>query len=196
LLSLMSCVALGCSHLGSVGLGPAIARPGGVERSYGSELRLRHGAGSSDGEGVTLLELEGRAAVTPRASAISLGLGPAYLRWLGPLALTGRVTPALGAQYFARTPFASAGVHGGLSLGFVLQTSEQPWSVGPWPAAMRDPTWLTTVRERTLLTLELTGAVDAHVRGSTLAAGLLLGIAWSDEQLSKKRADVPPWFLR
>ena len=70
-LSLVGCLALSCSHLGSVGLGPAVAHTSGVKRSYGSELRLRHGAGSSDGEGVTLLEVEGRAAVTERVSAIS-----------------------------------------------------------------------------------------------------------------------------
>lgn len=197
MLSLIGYVALGCSHLGSVGVGPAIARPPGIEMSYGDELRLRQGAGSSDDDGVRLLEVEGRVAVTERASAISVGLGPAYLRWLGPVALTGRITPALGAQYFSRTPFASAGVHGGLSVGFVLESSEHELgSFGPWPAVARDPTWSVVGRERTLLTLELSGAADAHGRGATLSAGLLLGIAWSDEQLRKKREEPPVWFLR
>jgi len=178
-------------------VGPAIARPTGIEKSYGAELRLRHGTGSSDDDGLTLLEVEGRAAVTERASAISIGLGPAYLHWLGPVALAGRLTPAVGAQYFDRIVFASAGVHGGLGLGFVLESSESELrSWGPWPAATQGPTWTMVMRERTLLTLELTGAADAHVRGATLSAGLLLGIAWSDEQLSKKREELPPGFLR
>jgi hypothetical protein len=194
---LIGCLTLGCSHLGSIGVGPAIARPTGIEKSYGDELRLRYGAGSSDDEAITLLEVEGRAALTERTSAISIGLGPAYLHWLGPVGLTGRITPALGAQYFAQTPFASAGVHGGLGVGFVLESSERELrSFGPWPAATQGPTWMMVVRERTLLTLELTGAADAHVHGATLSAGLLLGIAWSDEQLSKKREESAPWFLR
>lgn len=195
--SVVGCLALGCSHLGSVGVGPAIARPSGIEKSYGAELRLRHGTGSSGDDGLTLLEVEGRAALTERASAISIGLGPAYLHWLGPVALTGHITPAVGAQYFDRIVFASAGVHGGFGLGFVLESSESELrSWGPWPAATQGPTWTMVMRERTLLTLELTGAADAHVRGATLSAGLLLGIAWSGEQLSKKREQPAPWFPR
>lgn len=195
MLSLVGCVTPGCSRLGSVGVGPAIARPSGIEESYGDELRLRHGAGSSDGDSVTLLEVEGRAAVTERASAISVGLGPAYLRWLGPVALAGRITPALGAQYFARAPFASAGVHGGLSIGLVLESSQsERRSWGPWPAATQGRTGIMVGRERTLLTLELSGAADAHARGATLSAGLLLGIAWTDEQWAKKGEELAPWF--
>jgi hypothetical protein len=116
---------LGPKALRSVtaGVGPVVARPPGIEKSYGAELQLREGAGSSDGAGLTVFELQGRAAVTERASAISVGLGPAYLHWLGPAALMGRISPMLGVQYFDRTVFASAGLNGGLGLGFVLEES-------------------------------------------------------------------------
>jgi hypothetical protein len=36
--------------------------------------------------------------------------------------------------------------------------------------------------------LELTGSADAHVRGVTLSAGILLGLSWSEEHLSRERS--------
>lgn len=193
MLTLLASLALGCSRLSGVSVGPVVARPPGIEKSYGGELRLWQGAGSSDGDGLRVFELEGRAAVTERVSAISVGLGPGYLHWLGPAALTGRVSPALGVQYFDRTVFASAGLHGGLGLGFALEESVHElrrW--GPWMEAA--PAGSIVRRERTLLTLELTAAVDGHVRGATLATGLLVGIAWSVEQISQPRIDPLPRF--
>jgi hypothetical protein len=186
LLALCSIVA-GCSHLGSVGVGPVLVRPSGVERSFGDELRLRQGGGSSDGEALTVVEAQARIAVAERASAVAVGLGPAYLSWFGPLSLTVRGAPMLGVQYFDRTVFPSAGLHGGLALGMTMGASERrsvSWRI--WADVPVDGRYERYVRERTLLTLELTGAADAQVRGATLSAALLLGVAWSDEQLTRE----------
>jgi hypothetical protein len=46
------------------------------------------------------------------------------------------------------------------------------------------------LRQRTLLTLELTGAADAHARGATLSVGILLGLAWSEEYVTRP---LLPW---
>jgi hypothetical protein len=186
------CVA-GCSQLARLGVGPVVARPDGSRAATGDELRVREGVGSSNGTEVSLLETEGRLVVTERTQALSLGVGPAYLRWFGPAALTVSLTPAFGAEYFDHTAFATAGVHGGLGLGFVLSGSERqshPW--GPWWPELETLN-LTFVRRRTLLTLELAGAADARSRGTSLMAGVLIGIAWSDEQYE---VEAPSLMLR
>jgi hypothetical protein len=174
----------GCSRLGGVSVGPMVARPSAMKASYGDELRLRHGAGSSDGSELSVFEFEGRLALTQRVGAVGVSIGPAYVRWLGPMALMARASGGFGAEYFDHTVFASAAAHGGFGLGFVLESSEQeqprrgPWLAVPQPelgGSMRR-------RERTLLTLEPTGSVDAHVRGVTLSAALLIGLSWSEEE--------------
>lgn len=184
----------GCSHLGSVGVGPALVRPSGVERSFGDELRLRRGAGSSDGEALTVVEAQARIAVAERASAVAVGVGPARLRWLGPLSLTARASPMLGVQYFDRTVFPSAGLHGGLSLGWTMGASQRrSAALRIWAGVPANGRFERYVRERTLLTLELTGAADAQARGATLSAALLLGVAWSEEQLTREVPLLEPW---
>lgn len=191
----------GCSELGSLAVGPVAARPNGEQTSYGDELQLRFGAGSSDGEALSVLESQARLAITERASAVSVGLGPAHVRWLGPAALTARIAPQLGVAYFDRTLFASAGLHAGLGLGAVLQESERPLAWGPWWPELQaaTPQFRSLVRRRTLLTLELTGSADAQARGAVLALGLLVGLAWSEEQYTSDiplLPQVPPLFRR
>jgi hypothetical protein len=193
-------LSLGCSHLASLGVGPIVTRPSGERASYGDELRVREGAGSSGEQGLTVIEAQARVAVAERASAAAVGAGPAYVRWLGPAALSARIAPMLGAQYFDRTVFASAGLHAGLGAGAVLVETEQVlprwgpiWATG-MPASETETE--SYRRERTLLTLELTFAADAQARGATLTAGALIGLAWSEEQRVRERPRLRPrrWF--
>lgn len=185
-------LVLACSRLGSFAVGPIVSHPTGVEASYGDELRLRRGAGSGDDDALSVIEAQARLAVTERASAVSVGVGPAHLRWAGPLAFTLRAAPMLGAQWFDRTVFASAGLHGGLGAGLVLDEAEHVlpriWTIGP-PMTERET--IDYRRDRTLLTLELSGSADVQARGVTLSAGILIGLAWSEEHLTRER----PSFL-
>jgi hypothetical protein len=195
LIALCGVVSLtpGCSHLGSLGVGPVITRPSGVETSSGNELRLRQGSGSNEAESLSVIEAQARFAVAERASALAVGVGPAYLRWFGPVAFTVRGAPMLGGQYFDRTVFASAGLHGGLGCGLKIDETEQlAPRFGPIWAGIPPPKHETVsyLRQRTLLTLELTGAADAHARGATLSVGILLGLAWSEEYVTRP---LLPW---
>jgi hypothetical protein len=197
--SLASAVA-GCSHIQRLGVGPVAVRPDNGKTSYGDELRLRASAGTSDGRTLPVVEAEGRLLLSERTHSLTVGLGPAYLRWLGGHALLASFTPALGAEYFDRTLLASAGLHGGLGWGVTLseERDERSSSGMGWPEMeMGNQTpYVTVSRQRTLLTLELTGAVDARSRGVSYAAGLLVGLAWSEEQWTHAAPLRPPWGLR
>ena len=197
--ALVACCVAGCSELERLGVGPVVARPDSAKTSYGDELRVRIGAGTSDGRSLSVVETEGRLLVTNRTQALSFGVGPGYLHWFGPSALTVSLTPALGAEYFDRTLFASAGLHGGLGLGIVLAQNEHPQAPGMWWPALagfNGGRRIGIVRRRTLLTLELTGAADARSRDTTLAAGLLIGIASSAERYYVEVPAVAPgWHL-
>jgi len=187
-------VTAACSHLGSVAFGPIVTRPSGHERSFGDELRLRRGAGSSEGNSLTVVEAQARLAIAGRVSALLVGAGPAHVHWAGPIAFTLRAAPMLGVQYFDETVFASAGAHGGLGLGVTLAESERKapsWYLIELPPPKSDSELV--VRERTLLTLELSGAADAQARGATLSAGVLVGLAWSEEQ---RERPLLPWRQR
>jgi hypothetical protein len=160
---------------------------------------LRGAAGTSDGRALSAIELEGRLLVTQRSQALSFGVGPAYLHWMGPAALLFSLTPALGGEYFDRTVLATAGLHGGLGLGLALsETTARSfgWMGLPALAMPGQDRYLTIVRARTLLTLELTGAADARSRGASFAAGLLVGLAWSDERYTESAPPLEPWLLR
>jgi hypothetical protein len=167
--------------------------------SYGDELRLRAAAGTSDGSALTVAEAEARLVVSQRTQGLWVGVGPTYLHWLGPTAITLSCAPALGVETFDRTLFASAGLHGGLGLGVVLSDAESerfPHGWLPWPEpGMPQPRYLAITRRRTLLTLELTGGADARASGASLAAGLLIGLAWSDERYTREAPPLPAWHL-
>jgi hypothetical protein len=110
------------------------------------------------------------------------------------------LTPALGGECFDRTVLATAGLHGGLGLGLALTESEDRGMghLGWRPLGMPDQdAYISVVRRRTLLTLELTGAADVRSRGASFAAGLLVGLAWSDERYDEKAPPLsPPWLFR
>jgi hypothetical protein len=140
-------------------------------------------------------EAQARFAIAARSSAVAVGLGPAYLYWVGPVAFTARAAPLFGVQYFDKTVFLSAGAHSGLGVGMTLAQSEHAgpswhiWEVGEGKSE-------SVVRKRTLLTLELSGAADTQVRGATFSAGILVGIAWSEEQWQRERLTQRPWGLQ
>jgi hypothetical protein len=187
---------MGCSHLGRMGVGPVAVRGDDADLSVGDELRLRTAAGSSDGKGLMLVEAQGRLVVSQRSQALSFGLGPTYLHWLGPAALTLSGAPALGIENFDRTVYATAGLHGGAGLGVVLSNAVHERSSMPGLMALRnEPGYIAITRRRTLLTLELTGAADARTSGASLAVGLLIGLAWSDEQYTQAIREAPWWPL-
>jgi hypothetical protein len=173
-----------------------MARPGDGKPSFGDELRWREAAGESDGSALTGVELEGRLLVTQRSQAFSLGVGPTYLHWLGPAAISLSLTPALGGEYFDRTVLATAGLRGGLGLGLTLAEGGERGLDGfglPDVVMPNVGRYVRVIRRRTLLTLELTGAADVRSRGGSVAAGLLVGLAWSDERFTEPAPPLPAW---
>jgi hypothetical protein len=181
----LSVVLTSCTNVTRLGVGPVVAYPGGDGPSYGDELVLRRGIGTSDFEGISIAEYEARLLVTERTQAVSLGAGYAGLRWVGPALLTLNVTPALGLERCRGKPLGNVGIHGGTGLGFTLaqSLSERPgWQPLPKHYRMHSREYVVRERERTVLTFELTGSVDARgTREPLLTAGFLVGLAFTSE---------------
>jgi hypothetical protein len=181
-----------------VAAGPVAAYPDDGDPSYGGELRVRKGAGGSDSEEASFLEFGGRLLVTERTQAIGVGMGGAYLRWLRPGVLTVSVMPSLGVERFLEKPFMNLSLHGSVGTGFILKEQlhrDRAWALTPEMVGPPDGT-ISVVRRRFLLTLDLTGAIDARTTRQPLyGVGILLGIARIDERYSVDAPEpVHPMF--
>jgi hypothetical protein len=185
----------GCSATTGLGVGPTATRTAG-RSAYGDELRLHAGVGSSDGSSVTTVDARASLRVTSKDQALGLALGPSYAHWLGHGVVTLRAEPGLGLGRYDSVLFVEPGLTLGLGTGWVLGERERP--IEPWSmiAAMEGApvSWTTVRRERRLLTLELTGGVEAlGGRPALFHASLLVGIAWFDERYTRERPP-PPWL--
>jgi hypothetical protein len=180
-------LAFGCSHMSRFALGPAVAYPDDGDASYGGELRVRTGAGSSDEKSATFLEVGGRLLVTERTQALGVGMGPAYLHWLGPSAITASLTPGLGVEHFQQKPFMNFSLNGSLGTGLVLEErvrGDRPWAITPEAVGLPDGTILLR-RDRVVLTLDVTGSIDARTTRQPLyGIGILIGVAKIGERYS------------
>jgi len=173
--------AFGCSHIARAAAGPVVAYPD--ERpSYGGELRVQGGAGTSDAKSAAFLEVGGRLLVTERTQALGAGVGPAYLLWLGPSAFRAAVMPGIGVERYLDKAFMNFSLHGSLGTALVLEGNvrrDRSWDFLP-PEAMGFPPdhRITLRRTRLLVTLDVTGNLDARTTREPLyGVGLLVGFA-------------------
>jgi len=174
-----------CTNVTRLGVGPVAAYPGGQGASYGDAFVLRRGVGTSDFEGISIGEYEARAVVTEDTQAASLGAGYSAMRWLGSGMLGLSVTPALGIERCRGKMLGNAGLHGGFFTGITLAEVATQRRV-PYResrhAGLGVPEYVIRERERTVLTLEFMGSVDARgTREPLLMSGLLVGLAWTNE---------------
>jgi hypothetical protein len=155
---------------------------------------VRKGAGGSDSQEASFLEYGGRLLVTERTQAIGVGMGGAYLRWLRPGVLMASIMPGLGVERFRDKPFMNLSLHGSLGTGFVLKEGlrrDRSWALTPEMVGLPDGT-ISVVRGRFLLTLDVTGAIDARTTRQPLyGIGILVGLAWIAERYE---VDVPEPF--
>jgi hypothetical protein len=180
-----------------VAAGPVVAYPDDGEPSYGDELRLRTGAGTSDGDDLAVAETGMRLLVTERSQSLGAELGPAYVLWLGPSAFTASFTPGLGVEHFDDKVFFNASLHGALGTGIVLDERVRRDHSWNWLVQMEGvpegPPHV--IRKRIVLTLDIAGGLDARTtRDPLFTVGVLVGIAWVNERYTVPAADpVEPW---
>jgi hypothetical protein len=158
------------------------------------------GVGSSNGASATTLDAAANLRLTKKTQALNFDLGPAYVHWLGRSLVTLRAAPGFGLERYDSVLFVDLALRGALGAGLVVgeRTRElRHWSVLPEMEGVMDEGWMSLRRERTVLTLELTGAVEVlGARPVLLTAGVLVGISWFDETFTGERSRQPgPWWL-
>ncbi len=200
----MAASALGCSSLHGVAVGPVLASSGG-RSSYGDELHVRAGLGSSDGAGLTTFDAGASVRVTKRTQSLAGDLGPAFARWFGPALLSFGPTTGLAVERYAGKLFVDPALHGALMGGLALD--ESTVSVRPWnfmfgepvpyfePGAEPQP-WLEQYarvrRNRTVLTLELRGGIEPRfTRDALWTAGILVGLTFVSEEFNVRAFRFP-----
>lgn len=182
-------------------MGPVAASSEG-RTSYGDELRVRKGVGSSDGGGLTTFDAGASVRVTKRTQSMTGDLGPTFSRWLGPTLLSFSPATGLGFERYAGKAFVDAALHGALTGGFVLDeatTTERPWQFmfgepvlyevepGVGPPSKLEP-HVTVRRRRTVLTLELRGGLEPRFTREPLwTAALLVGLTSVSEVFNVRR---------
>ena len=187
--------------MSGLAVGPAVAQSGG-RSSYGDELRLHAGLGTSDGVSLTTAEAQAMLRVTGSSQALNFAVGPAYTRWLGPSLVSFRAAPALGLARYDSVLFVDPSLTAAVGTGLVLgerSRAMRPWGLLPDVAGGLDEPrgYETRRRERTVLTLGLTGSVEAlGNRPVLLAVGLLVGLSWFDERFVAPAPILPRPFLR
>jgi len=186
-----------CTNVTRFGVGPVAAFPDDQGASWGDELILRRGIGTSDFSSIAAAEYEARALVTERTQALSLGAGPTYMPWLGPVLVSMSGTPAVGIERVHHKVLGNVGLHGGLGLSFPLAESLNESrhvplvQMGPW-----NDGYVSQARDRTLLGFELTGSVDVRgTRAPLLAAGLLVQLTFTEERREVPVPAIAPGLL-
>jgi hypothetical protein len=176
-----------CTNVTRVSAGPAVAFPGDGHESYGEEIVLRRGIGTSDFETIGTMEYEARLLVSQETHALSLGPGYSAMKWWGDGLAFASLDPAFGLELTRGKPLGNAGLHGALGFGWTIEEerAQRParWTIVPEICALDCPRYVTIERRRRVVTLELTAS--ANLRGTRqplYTLGLLLGIALTDEQ--------------
>lgn len=184
LVALLGCLS-SCTNVTRLGVGPVAAYPGGQGASYGDAFVLRRGIGTSDFEGISIGEYEARAVITEDTQSVTLGAGYSGMRWLGSGLLAMSIAPAFGVERCRGEWLGNVGLHGGFVTGITLAEEVRQWK--PPPQMFRHyalglPEYVVRERERTVLTLEFMGSVDARLsREPLLMSGILIGLAWTNE---------------
>jgi hypothetical protein len=176
-----------CTNVTRLSAGPAVAFPGDGRESYGEEIVLRRGIGTSDFESIGIAEYEARLLVTQETHVLSLGGGVAAMEWWGNGLALASLNPAFGFELTRGKPLGNAGLHGALGFGWTFEeerTQRQArWTIVPELCGIDCARYVTIERRRRIVTLELTGSADLRgTRDPLYAVGLLLGVAFTDEQ--------------
>jgi hypothetical protein len=175
-----------CTNVSRVSAGPTVAFPGDGRESYGEEIVLRRGIGTSDFESIGIAEYEARLLVTEETHALSLGAGYSAMQWWGDGLTFASLGPALGFELTREKPLGNAGLRGALGFGWTFEgtRNQRParWLL-PEVCGIDCDRHVTVERRRRVVTLELTGS--ANLRGTRqplYTLGVLLGVAFTDEQ--------------
>jgi hypothetical protein len=190
-----------CTNVTRLSVGPAVAFPGDGHESYGEEIVLRRGIGTSDFESIAMLEYATRLLVSQETHALSLGGGFSAMKWWGDGLALASLGPAFGLEVTRGKPLGNAGLHGALGFGWTFEEerAERParWTINPEVCALNCARYVTIERRRRVVTLELTGS--ANLRGTRqplYTLGLLLGVAFTDEQDDIELPPEPDLFRR
>lgn len=172
-----------CSNVTRLSAGPAVAFPGDGHESYGEEIVLRRGIGTSDFETIGMLDYEARLLVTEETQALSLGAGPSAIKWWGDGLAFASATPALGFELTRGKPLGNAGLHGALGFGWTIEEERSQRRPRWMTFGLDGERYVTVERRRRVVTLELAGSVDLRgTRQPLYTLGVLLGIAFTNEQ--------------
>jgi hypothetical protein len=177
----------GCTNVTRLSAGPAAAFPGEGRVSYGQELVLRRGIGTSDFEAIGVMEYETRLLVTEETQALAAGAGYSAMRWFGPALVFANLDPALGFELTRGKPLGNAGLHGALGYGWAFADERRQhrarWALLPEACGIDCDRQVTVERIRKSVTVELAGSVDVRgTREPLFTLGVLLGIAFTHEQ--------------
>lgn len=190
-----------CTNVSRLSAGPVLALPGNGHESYGEQISVHRGIGTSDFDSIGIAEYEARLLVTEETQALSLGAGYSGMKWWGSGLAFVNLDPALGLEITREKPLGNAGLHGALGFGFTFdeQRSQRPVHWRPDvvdPCPFRDCSVFQTIeRNRSLITLELTGSADLRgTRQPLYTLGLLLGVTFTNEQDDVELPPIPPRF--
>jgi hypothetical protein len=176
-----------CTNVTRLSAGPAVAFPGDGHKSYGEEIVLHRGIGTSDFDSIGVAGYEARLLVTEETHALSLGAGYSAMKWWGDGLTFVNLDPALGFELTRGKPLGNAGLHGALGFGWTFEEerSQRPaqWALPRIYPGIDCDRHVTVERRRRVVTLELTGSADLRgTREPLYTLGVLLGVAFTLEQ--------------
>jgi hypothetical protein len=176
-----------CTNVTRLSAGPAVAFPGDGHRSYGEEIVLHRGVGTSDFDSIGVAGYEARLLVTEETHALSLGAGYSAMKWWGDGLAFANLDPAFGFELTRGKPLGNAGLHGALGFGWTFEEErserEANWNIFPAMCPIGCEPRVTVERRRRVVTLELAGSADLRgTREPLYTLGILLGVAFTNEQ--------------
>jgi hypothetical protein len=186
-----------CTNVTRLSAGPAVAFPGNGHESYGEEIVLRRGIGTSDFESIGVGEYEARLLVSEETHALSLGAGVGAMKWWGDGLAFAHAAPAFGFELTRGKPLGNAGLHGALGFGWTFDETQSRHPPKWMIFGMDRERYLTVERKRRVVTLELMGSADLRgTRQPLYTLGVLLGVAFTNEQddIELPPPRIPPGF--
>jgi hypothetical protein len=146
-----------CTNVTRLSAGPAVAFPGDGHESYGEEIVLRRGIGTSDFDSIGVGEYEARLLVTQETHALSLGTGYSAMKWWGDGLAFANLDPALGFELTRGKPLGNAGLHGALGFGWTFEETRSQrrphWFMLPGTCGIDCDRYVTIERRRRVVTL-------------------------------------------
>jgi len=176
-LALLATFTTACSSAQWLAAGPASRYVRHEPQRFGAEALGRAVVGDSSGRSFLGTEAVARVLATSREQLLGAGLGAAWFGSLGRGLVTLDGTPMLALEHVPGSVLTIGTLRGGLGVGYALEKSTGRYA-SPWP----DPSFHHLVKRSTVLTVELTGAIDAPItRGAEYSVSVLVGIARLEE---------------